>query len=180
VLIDIGFLLFIAFGFWRGFTRGIIIAIFSFFAWTIGLFGALKFSSWGAFFLRDNMGIKSDYNPIISFVLIMIVISLIIYFMGKILEKMIQVVQMGWLNKTLGGLLKASIYFLMYCVIIWLFNKSGTISPEAKAQSKLFDFINPVAPAVFDWLGRNVPAMQGLLQDINRYYDQIRFPDIFR
>ena len=100
--------------------------------------------------------------------------------MGKILEKMIQVVQMGWLNKTLGGLLKASIYFLMYCVIIWLFNKAGSISPEVKAQSKLFDYINPVAPAVFDWLGRNVPAMQGLLQDISRYYDQIRFPDIFR
>lgn len=180
MLIDIGFLLFIAFGFWRGFTRGIIVAIFSFLAWSIGLLGALKFSSWGAFFLRDHMGIKSDYNPIISFVLIMIVIALIIYFMGKVLEKMIQVVQMGWLNKTLGGLLKASIYFLMYCVIIWLFNKAGSISPESKAQSKLFDYIVAVAPAVFDWLGRNVPAMQGLLQDINRYYDQIRFPDIFR
>lgn len=180
MLIDIAFLLFIGFGFWRGFTRGIIVAIFSFLAWSIGLLGALKFSSWGAFFLRDNLGIKTNYNPIISFVLIMIVISLIIYFMGKILEKMIQVVQMGWLNKTLGGLLKASIYFLMYCVIIWLFNKAGSISPEVKAQSKLFDYINPVAPAVFDWLGRNVPAMQGLLQDISRYYDQIRFPDIFR
>ncbi len=126
------------------------------------------------------MGIKSDYNPVISFVLIMIVIALIIYFMGKILEKMIQVVQMGWINKTLGGILKASIYFLMYCTIIWMLSKAGSISPEAKAQSKLFDYINPVAPSVFDWLGRNVPALKGLLQDISRYYDQIRFPDIFK
>ena len=180
MLIDIGLLLFIGFGFWRGFTRGIIIAIFSFLAWFIGLLGALKFSSWGAFYLRDALHFKSDYNPIISFVLIMIIIGLIIFFMGKILEKMIQVVQMGWLNKTLGGILKAAIYFLMYCTIIWMLSKSGSISTETQAQSKLFSFINPVAPAVFDWLGRNVPVFKGLLQDISRYYDTIQFPELFR
>ena len=180
MLIDIFLLLFLAYGFWRGFTRGLIVSIFSVLAWFIGLLAALKFSSSGAIWMRQHWGMKSDYTPLISFFIIMILVGLIVFFMGKALEKIVQVAQLGWINKTCGAILKVGIFFLIYCTLIWLMNRGGMISPETKAQSKTFGLIENVAPNFFDFLGKQIPVCKGLLQDISAYYNQIRFPEIFR
>src|ERR1035437_5523816 len=112
MLIDIICVIIIGFGFYRGFTKGLIIAIFGTLAWIIGLIGALKFSSVGATYMRDHWNIHSDYNPLISFVLIMFVIGLVVFLMGKALEKLMNMAQLGTVNKLLGGFLKAGIYLL--------------------------------------------------------------------
>ncbi len=180
MLIDILCVIIVGFGFYRGYQKGLIIVIFTVLAWFIGLIGALKFASVGAVYMRDNWNIDSNYNPVISFVLIMTAIGFIVFFMGKVLEKMIDMAQLGTVNKVLGALLKSGTYLLLFSTLLWILNQAGVISPETKAQSKLYNYASPVAPFVMSELGAWVPTFKNLLSDIQHYYNRFRLPDILK
>lgn len=180
MLIDILCVLILGLGFYNGFRKGLIIVIFTVLAWIIGLIGALKFASVGAVYMRDKWDISSDYNPVISFTLIFIVIGLIVFLMGKVLEKMVDMAQLGIVNKMLGAILKTGTYLLLFSTLLWILNQAGIISPEAKTQSKLYSYVSPVAPFVINELGAWVPAFKNLLKDIQHYYYHFNLPEILK
>jgi len=180
MLIDILCVIIVGFGFYNGFKRGLIIVVFSVMAWIIGLIGALKFAAVGAVYMRDKWNMDSDYNPVISFILIMAAIGLIVLLMGKVLEKMIDMAQLGTVNKILGALLKSGTYLLLFSTMLWILNQASIISPETKTQSKLYNYVSPVAPFVMNELGTWVPAFKDLLSDIQHYYHRFQLPDILK
>jgi membrane protein required for colicin V production len=180
MLVDILCLVIVIFGFYKGFTKGLIIAIFGTLAWILGLIGALKFSSVGAIYMRDKLHIDTHYNPLISFIIIMLVIGLIVFLMGKMLQKIMEVAQLGFVNKLLGALLFTGISLLLFSALLWLANQAGMISPEVKTQSKLYSFVSPIMPFVIDHLGDLIPSIKGTLGDIQHYYNHFSLPEMFK
>jgi membrane protein required for colicin V production len=171
--IDITLLIIAVIGFWKGWQKGLIISIFSSIAWVIGFIGALKLSAVASVMLRDRLGWDSRYTPIVSFILIFIIIVFIVYLIGKILDKLFEVAQLGILNKMLGAILKLIVFMLLFSMFIWLFNQAGFISPETKTHSKTYTSLLSLADHTIEFFGSNLPTIKNIFNDIEHFFEDL-------
>ena len=68
-IIDIIILVPFAWFAYTGFKKGLVIGVASLAALILGIYAALYFSGIVAGFMTDNLNIKTDYLPIISFII---------------------------------------------------------------------------------------------------------------
>ena len=152
--LDIIFIIPIVWFAYQGFKRGLIIELASLLALILGIYTALYFSGYAADFLINNMDMSSKYVPVASFILTFIVVVVVVYFIGKILEKLINMVALGFLNKLAGsffGILKAVIVLSIALLIINQFN-DDLISHQKKKNSFLYGPISRIAPILWNSL----------------------------
>ena len=101
MLIDIIFLFIIVAALIKGYSKGLIVAVFSFAALIIGLAAALKLSSVVASWLQTSTSISGYWLPFLSFALVMIAVIFIVKLGAKFVEKTVQFkyVNGKWLKK---------------------------------------------------------------------------------
>ena len=116
-MIDIIFYIILILAVVQGWSKGLIVALFSLVCGLIGLAAAVKLSAVVATHMKSDLHINSRWLPVLAFILVFILVLLIIQWAGRLLEKMITWVLLGWLNK-LGGIL---FYTLLYVLV----KKSG-------------------------------------------------------
>lgn len=131
-----------------GFKKGFVIEIASLIAILAGVYGSIHFS----YFISDYLNLSSPYAPIISFAITFLLIIIIIFILAKILEKSINLLALGFLNKLAGaffGLLKIA---LILSIIILLFNKLNTentlIKEDTKKESRIYPYVSVIAPYI--------------------------------
>lgn len=166
-IIDIVILIPFAWFAYQGFKKGLIIGVASLAALIIGIYAALYFSGIVAGFLTEELNIKTDYLPIISFIVTFIGVVILVHFLGKLLEKLINMVALGFLNKLTGavfGVLKAAIFLSVLILIINHFD-GKLISEEKRESSFLYDPVSEIAP--FLW-----KKFQDLEIDDERFQEQ--------
>ena len=136
---------------YQGFKRGLVIELTSLLALILGIYAALYFSGYAANVLTNNLNIGPKYVPIISFIITFIVVVVIVFFIGKILEKLINMVALGFMNKLVGGvfgILKAAVFMSIILLIINHFN-DNLISEEKKEGSFLYGTVSGIAPLLW-------------------------------
>ena len=101
-MIDIVFYIVVILAIIQGWRKGLILALFSMICGLIGLAAAVKLSAVLATHMKSDLHMTSRWLPVIAFVLVFVMVLLIIRWAGKLLEKLVQLVLLGWLNK-LGG-----------------------------------------------------------------------------
>ncbi|MFI5134581.1 MAG: CvpA family protein [Chitinophagales bacterium] len=171
--IDIIFLIVVVIGIIRGWKHGFIISVFITAAWILGIFGALKFCSVAAVWLRDHFGLQSSYTPVIAFVGVFIVIALVIYLIGKSLEKVIQIVQLGFVNRALGVVLRVAVFTFVFSLFIWMLDRGGFISADTKNQSKTYSTLEWTAKNSIDFIDENLPALKNIFNDIEKFFEDL-------
>jgi membrane protein required for colicin V production len=108
--IDIVLLILVIVGIVRGWQHGFIISVFITAAWVLGIIGALKLCSVAAAAIRDQFNWNNQYVPVVAFLVVFIIIAMVIYFFGKTLEKVIEVAQLGFINRLLGAALRVVMF----------------------------------------------------------------------
>ena len=101
--IDILIVILLLFACWRGLKKGLIIELFTLLAVFAGLYAAIHFSDYLAVKLREDADWEWEYVSIVSFALCFLAVGAMVYFGGKMLEKVIQVVQLGIINRIAGA-----------------------------------------------------------------------------
>lgn len=145
--IDILLLLPLLYGAYRGFSKGLIIEIATLLGLVMGVFVSIKYSVYVENFLRDFLDIASVYLSYIALAITFLLVVILIYLLGKLLTKLVDVVSLGLANKLFGtimGILKA---FLVVCVLLLILHalddKFHFIAKQAKDKSLLFyPFLN--------------------------------------
>ncbi len=171
--IDIVFLILALYSLWKGWQQGFIISLFVTIAWVAGIIGALKLCGVTAVLLRDNMGVTSRYTPVIAFMLIFLLIVFSVYLIGKALEKIIQIIQLGFINRILGGILRILIFTFMFSLFVWLINQAGLIAPETKTESRTYSFLQYAAEQDILFFGRFSPFVQNIFHDIEHFFENV-------
>src|SRR5450432_1833335 len=120
MLIDIMIVGFVIFGFVKGFSAGLVRTLSELLAWIIGLMIALKLTSMISVLVASKLNWNPSYLPILVFIGIIILAHLVISAIGKGVEKLIKVVQLGWLNRVLGGLVYVAVNLTIFSVFLWL------------------------------------------------------------
>ncbi len=173
MVIDVLFALLICWGFYRGFTKGFIVAVCSFIGYFIGVLGALKFTYSVATYLEQSMDMHSKYMPFIAFILIFIVLVIIVRFIGIMLTKVLKVIQLNFLNRIAGVVLLCIIYSFIFSTILWIFHQVNLIGPELKAESFIYPLLEPLAPAVVEKFSDIMPFFQDAFKSLEKLFDDL-------
>ena len=110
----------IVYSLYHGFTKGLIISLASLVGLILGVYGAIQFSGFTANYLNNHWEIQI---PILSFALTFLLILLLIYFLGKLLEKVVNMMALGVFNKIGGAIFSALRMSLILTVLLIVVEK---------------------------------------------------------
>ena len=141
---------------WKGFKRGFIIEIFIVLALLVGIYCGIHFSDYTSDLIKDKLNVSSIYLPLISFALTFTVIAVGIYFIGKMLEKVIKIAQLSLLNK-LGGVFFSvvkTLYFMstLFLLIASAQEKTEIIPTATLNESLLYTPVSKLSLATIPYL----------------------------
>ena len=171
-MIDLFFAIILVMAIIKGYSKGLIVAIFSFVGFLIGLSAALKLSSTVANWLQSSTNISTYWLPFISFALVIIGVVLLIRVGAKMIEKAIQIVLLGWVNKLGGILLYVGLYTSLLSVLLFYCNKMNIIKVETFTTSKTYPFIEPFAPKIINAMSIVLPFLKDTLESLTHFFDK--------
>ncbi len=155
-LLDLLLLIPLLFFGWTGYRKGFIIEISTLAALILGLYFAFYFSDLTANFLISYIHIDQKYLAVVSFVVTFIAVVIVVLAIGKVVEKFINILMLGFINKLGGalfGILKGALYLSILIFIINYFDSGrNIIKREAVAKSVLYAPIASLAPMLYSHL----------------------------
>ena len=150
--LDIILCILLIWGLYNGYTKGLIIQMASLLALILGVYGAIVFSNLTQGILTSNFQIDNKYIPIISFATTLIAIVIAVHFLGKVLEKSINMIALGLFNKLLGAVFGVLKVALLLSALIFVFeglDKQFSLIPQdAKSKSVLYRPMSKLIPAI--------------------------------
>jgi membrane protein required for colicin V production len=138
MMIDILFLLVAGWGFYQGYSRGIIKTVFTAFSIVFGLMVAFKFTPAATRFLETAFHSNSPLNFIGGFLLAFVLTMIIIRMLAQFLERLLQSANINIINQTAGGILLASLYTFVFSLLIWFGDQAHIITPENSKGSMTY------------------------------------------
>ena len=157
----------------KGYSKGLIVALFSLLAFIAGLAAALKLSAVVGVSLQDNWNIHSKWLPVLSFFIVFAGVVLLVRLGAAFIKKTVSLVFLGWVDKLGGILLYAIIYLMIYSVILFYAFQVHIISPKVAAESSTFAFIYPFGPTVINGLGQVVPIFKNMFSDLSVFFGSL-------
>ncbi len=140
-----------------GFINGFVREVASLAALILGIWGAIKFSTFTAERLYDYFDMTGRYVGIISFIITFGIIVVIIHFIGILAHKIVDAASLGFVNRLLGiafGLLKSVLIMSIFFSIFWAIDAHKPFLPKDRIEESIFfNPISDIAPAIFPIIG---------------------------
>lgn len=140
-----------------GFINGFVKEVASLAALILGIWGAIRFSSFTAGKLYDYFDMTGQYVGIIAFIITFAVIVVLIHFIGIIADKIITSVSLGFVNRLFGmafSLLKSVLIMSVLFVVLNVIDSKRPFLPRERIEESYFyNPISDIAPAVFPIIG---------------------------
>jgi membrane protein required for colicin V production len=172
-MIDVFFCIFIVLAFVQGMRKGLIMALISMVCGLIGLAAAVKLSAIVAAQLKSDLHMTTRWLPVVAFLLVFIMVVLIIRWIGRMLEKLTQLVMMEWLNKLGGIVLFLILYLSIYSILLFYGTKTRFISKSAIDSSHFYSMVAPFGPAVIRFITGFIPFGYDMFNALERFFDKI-------
>lgn len=173
MIIDLLFLIVLLVFMLRGYRKGLILSLFSVVAIFIGIAAALKLSGSVAERLFDADSSWSRWAPLLSYVIVFFIVIWLVKIAGTLLQKSFEAVTLGWVNRLTGALLHGFLVCFVFSTLLWLLAQMGVLHPEAQSHSRVFSLLTPLAPALFDWVGKVIPLLREVFQDLEHFFDHL-------
>lgn len=173
MLIDLVLAVFLVIAIIKGYQKGLIIALFSIIAFVIGLAAALKLSVVVASYLKDSINVSAKWLPFIAFIIVFLVVVLLIRLGGKLIEKALQVVLLGWLNRIGGIILYAVLYTIIFSIFLFYAEKLQLIQPSVIHASQTYSFIRPWGPVTMDNFGKLIPVFKDMFTGLGDFFSAV-------
>jgi len=175
-MIDIIIAIFLIWFIYKGFTKGFIIEVSSLIALILGIYAAVNFSFFVSGFLHNDLGWHSKYTDIAAFCITFLLVIVLVMLVGKIIEKLVNIIQLGFLNKlagTLFGIVKGALILSFLILIINNFDpREKVFSKERREASFLYTPVASLAPALFLFFSDDKFSL-----DLDRVMDEDNYPD---
>jgi membrane protein required for colicin V production len=172
-MIDIFFFIILFLAIIQGWRKGLILALFSVVCGLIGLAAAIKLSAVLAAHMKEDLHMSSRWLPIIAFILVFVFVIIMIRWAGKLLEKLISLVMLEWLNKLGGILLYVLLYLSIYSIILFYGTQSKLIDTLAVNDSRYYSLIAPLGPSVIRFITGFIPYGQDMFTALESFFGKI-------
>ncbi|HJT75463.1 MAG TPA: CvpA family protein [Chitinophaga sp.] len=169
--IDVVFAIILVLAVYKGYSRGLIVAVFSFIAVILGLAAALKLTTVAALYAQQHWDIHTRWLPVLCFIILFVGVVFLVRFGATLIQTMVEAAMMGWLNKLGGILLYSAIFIIVYSILLWIANQLYWLSPELKLQSVVYPYIEHLGPAVINILGKVIPVFKDMFENLQSFFD---------
>jgi membrane protein required for colicin V production len=170
MFIDIPYFIILLLAIYKGYNRGLIVAVFSFIALIVGLAAAIKLSALAANWLQKNTHIGLSWLPVLSFLVVFIGFVALIRLLAGMLKKSVEFMLMGWADKLGGILLYAAIFTMIFSVLLFYALQLKILTTDAISGSKCYGFVKPWATFVFNGLGKVFPIFKGMFTQLEGFF----------
>lgn len=155
--IDFIFLIALGLGFWHGYSKGIIGTVFNALALLFGVVLAFKMAPAMTDILKR---IFNSQNPSFFVVAFFVNLGLVVFMLraaANALEKGMQAVYLGFINRVLGGALMGGLALLIYSVLLWFVVQVKVISDDTLDRSKTYPLLKEMPTAARQVATRLLP-----------------------
>ena len=140
----------------RGISKGFLEQALALVGIVLSVWAAFRFSSLVCTWLKPYVEVSETTLNVISFALILVAVSLLVFLVAKLLTKVAELAMLGWLDKTLGLVLALAVNALVIGVFIILFdtvnNKFSLVKPEVLDGSIVYTSLRDLSYIVFPYL----------------------------
>jgi len=171
--IDVVFLILLIAGVYKGSRQGIIMSVFTFAGWIVGLAAALTLSGFVAGTMQNYTNIDSKWLPALSFLIVFTVMALLIRSAGKLVENMLDLSLLSWVNRLGGALVYAGLYVLLGSVLLFFIEKLHLINTDTLSASRAHGFTDGLIPALIESIGTLIPALKNAFRKLQEFFDQL-------
>ena len=138
-----------------GIKNGLIKQLVAFAVIFFGLKLSMRFSAPAAEWAMEHVQMSEFWARTVSFILIFFAIALLFGFLGRMLEKIIKITMLGWLNKLLGIVTTFCIFALVGSVLVYFIDSVNNLLnfiPEEKlAESRFYPLLLQFSQEVFPY-----------------------------
>ena len=139
-----------------GYRHGFIRQAIGLIGLILGIWASYHFAATVSGWIGQWIEASGPAINITSFVLVFICVFLVLTLLGRLLEGIISIAMLGWLNKLLGILFSCIKWGLVIGLILICFssvnNQLNLVSPNALAQSHLYNPLLSMAQSVFPYI----------------------------
>ena len=144
-----------------GARNGFIKQVISLIIIIVGIKLSISFSSPVSEWLRSRIELQPIWVSVISFVAVFIVVALVFGLVEKLLDAVVKVTMLGWLNRLLGIIFSMLKVVVLLSLLAYFINSANEllnfISEDKIAESNFFKPLLDLADKIF-------PALKSLIQ----------------
>ena len=157
----------------KGLRKGLIVALFSFLAFIVGLAAALKLSSAMATYLGENVSISQRWLPVVAFIAVFIIVVILVRLGAKAIEMAVRLVMLGWLNRLGGAVFFALLYLFVFSVLLFYADSLQLINETTKTASHTYPYLQPLAPKIIAGLGTILPFFKDMFAELSLFFEKL-------
>ncbi len=167
----------VALGFYLGYQRGLIKTVFDTLSLLIGVLAALKLSPWTMDAIEALFHPHKSITLILGIAFTFLGVMILIRFVGKKLEDLLEVAQVNFVNKLSGGSIQAIFFAILLSYLVGFADKLTLIKPETKNQSYTYSHLMQL-PAVSQKLFSGLkPLFSRFWQKTTEAVDALKKPE---
>ena len=141
--------------------NGLVKQVISLVVIILGIKLSIQFSEVVSQWILERVEIQPTWASIISFVVIFLAVALVFGLLGNLIEIILKVTLLGWLNKLLGIVFSFVEVAVILSILLYLFNSINNlldlVSEDIIAESKFYQPLLNLADKLF-------PTLKSLIQ----------------
>ena len=157
----------------KGYSRGLIVGLFSLVAIIIGLAAAIKLSAVVAGYIGQTVKIGESWLPVVSFFIVFLVVILLVRLGAKAIEKTVELALLGWVNKLGGIILYIILYMLVASVILFYLGQIRLLQPDVIDDSVTWPYVEPWGPRVIGAFGKVIPFFRDMFSELESFFGNV-------
>lgn len=170
MLVDIITIALLLMALYKGWRRGLIVAVLSFLALVLGVIAALKLSAVTARWLEGSVNVSAKWMPVLAFLVVFIAVVVLVNIIARMLEHTAEMLLLGGLNKVGGILLYSLGYMICWSILLFYIGKTNLINAKTLENSFSYPLIAPWGPRLTEAIGTAIPALKDMFADLSRFF----------
>lgn len=145
--LDIIVVLVVAFGFYTGYSRGLIKTIFDTLSLLVGILAAMKLTPVTIRLLDGLLNLPEWPTYLIGIVITFLLVMALVRFIGNKLEDIFEAANINVLNKLAGGAFQGLFFAFLISMVLWVLGNYNVVKPETKSNSVTYPLLEPLPEA---------------------------------
>ncbi|NDK54751.1 CvpA family protein [Pontibacter fetidus] len=161
----------ILFGAFMGYRKGLLFELVSLLALVVAILGGLKLLNVALPVVRDFVGDVGGVLPYLTFLIVFIGIILLVYMLGFILKKVLDITPFGFFDNVLGAILGALKWCCAISLLLYVSDMAGiSITPETASESIVYPVVLKATPYALGILGYVLPFVKTLISSLKAFF----------
>lgn len=171
--VDIVIAIALVIGVARGFSSGIIRQLADIIGIIFSILLAVQLMGPIGDHLITDLGWSPGVASVVAFLLVFITIQIGMFFLARLIERVIGLLQLTILNRIAGALFGGFKAALLVSVVLMVLITFETPDPSARESSVLYDPVASLVPETWDFVAEYLPVIKTISDEFGREVEEL-------